>query len=420
MYNQTADLNLSNPLVIGCGASGRAAGLFLQHKKGLVTIAEQSYECIAQNQETFKRQGITLSHESEVPSLDPYSIVITSPGLPENHALVLEAKKLRIPVIGEMEIALRFLNARAIGITGTNGKTSVTSLTHHVLKTCGFRSHAVGNIGLPLTGALLDLRDSLTPQDLFIIEMSSFQLEGLHVPVLEQGAILNLTPNHLNRHGTMESYARAKCCIAHCLKPNNPLYVHPQVLKDYASFLTHVKLKPLEVYENPAIENRATAFALCQPFGITLERFNEAAATWQPPHHRMTFVREKEGVLYYNDSKASNLAATEKAVACMKEPVILLAGGVHKGASYRPWIEAFKGKVRHLFVFGAAALQIEAELGMFFPVTQTPSLQAAIKAASLIAVKGDVVLLSPGCSSFDMFKDYIHRGESFEQWVKEL
>lgn len=232
------DLNLNRPLVIGCGVSGHAASLFLQQKTSAVTLVDNSCECIAQSS-SLKSKGVRLLHESAVTSLAPYSIVITSPGLPENHALVLEAKRCGLTVMGEMELALRFLNARAIGITGTNGKTSVTSLTHHVLKTCGLRAHAAGNIGLPLTQALLDLKDHLTPQDLFIIEMSSFQLEDLHVPVLEQGAILNLTPNHLNRHGTMESYARAKCSIAHCLKPNSPLHVHPQVLKEYAQLLNH-------------------------------------------------------------------------------------------------------------------------------------------------------------------------------------
>lgn len=413
-------LDLRTPLVLGCGVSGKAAALFLRSLGGKVTIAEQSIPYVTQEASTWQQEGVALLHESALPPLTSFSLVVTSPGLPQDHPVFCAAKQHGLTVIGEMELALRFLYARAIGITGTNGKTSVTSLTHHVLRNYGIPCHAVGNIGFPLSQALHLLSPQAMHEDLFIIEMSSFQLEELQIPALEQGALLNLTPNHLNRHGNMESYARAKCAIAACMQPNGLLHVHPETLKQYAHLLHHSKIEPLLVHDNPTIENLATAFALSKAYGIDVTRFNQCAASWKPPAHRMAFVREKEGVRYYNDSKASNLAAVEKAVQCMPGPVLLLAGGVHKGASYRPWIQTFRGKVRHLFLFGQAALQIEEELGMFFPVTQTASLQEALHAAANAARCGEVVLLSPGCSSYDMFRDYTHRGESFEKWVREL
>lgn len=412
--------DFSRPLVIGCGVSGRAAALFLKSLHTHVTIAEKFFAYVTQEKKQWQHQEIHLLHETELSSLASYSLIIASPGLPPDHFLLAQAKKEGIPVIGEMELALRFLRARAIGITGTNGKTSVTSLTHHILSRCGVPCHAVGNIGVPVTEALLKLPPNALLNDLFIIEMSSFQLDTLSLPVLDQGAIVNLTPNHLNHHGTMQEYARAKCSISACIKPGGVLHVHPDVLQNYASLLQTDCIKTLETHLDPYLENAATAFALCSPYGITLEQFNTHLATWQLPKHRRSFVREKEGVRYYNDSKASNLVAVEKAIYCMPGPVLLLAGGVHKGASYRYWVEPFKGKVRELFVFGEAALQIEKELGMFFPVTRTSSLLEALHIASSKACKGDNILLSPGCSSYDMFKDYIHRGESFEKWVKEL
>lgn len=423
-HYKLAPLDVRAPLVLGCGVSGKAAALFLRELSsqvgGKVTIAEQSLPYVTQESANWQREGVSLLHESALPPLSSFSLVVTSPGLPENHAVQCAAKQLGLTVMGEMELALRFLHGRAIGITGTNGKTSVTSLTQHVLQRAGLACHAVGNIGLPVTQALLNLGPKASTE-LFIIEMSSFQLEGLNIPALEQGALLNLTPNHLNRHGDMESYAKAKCAIAACLQPHGLLHVHPETLQHYKHLLpNNSHLSPLKLHDNPYIENLASSFALCERYGVDATRFQHYAASWQPPAHRMAFVRDKEGVRYYNDSKASNLVAVEKAVKCMPGPVLLLAGGVHKGASYRPWIEAFKGKVRHLFLFGQAALQIEAELGMFFPVTQTPSLQAAVHAAAGMARSGEVVLLSPGCSSYDSFRDYTHRGESFEKWVREL
>lgn len=412
-------LDVRVPLVLGCGVSGRAAAYFLRALGGKVTIAEQSLPYVKEETAAWQHEGVTLLHESALPPLTSFSLVVTSPGLPQDHPVLTAAKQCGLTVIGEMELALRFLHARAVGITGTNGKTSVTSLTRHVLHLSGIPCHAVGNIGLPLTQALLSLGPRAS-QDLFIIEMSSFQLEGLKIPALEQGAILNLTPNHLNRHGDMDAYARAKCAIAACMQPSGLLHVHPEVLQHYSHLLHNSHVEPLLPHDHPSAENLASAFALCRAYGVDVTRFHQHAASWQPLAHRMAFVREKEGVRYYNDSKASNLAAVEKAVQCMPGSVLLLAGGVHKGASYRPWIKAFTGKVRHLFLFGQAALQIEAELGMFFPVTQTPSLQAALHAAASVARGGEVVLLSPGCSSYDSFRDYTHRGESFEKWVREL
>ncbi|MFS8563799.1 MAG: UDP-N-acetylmuramoyl-L-alanine--D-glutamate ligase [Rhabdochlamydiaceae bacterium] len=358
----------------------------------------------------------------------------------------MDAKKLGKKIIGEAELGLRELVERSsghkiVGITGTNGKTTVTLLVEHILKESGRRAIALGNVGDPFTEYCL----SPNPGEIIVAELSSYQLETLTSKVLDIAVLLNITPDHLDRYPSMEEYATAKSLIQNCMQPNAALYVNAEVLREFGylfkskhrtfgslsgAFLwtdRHV-VKQLEkvefllpqVYNQKGLhdsENVLAAWAVCKELGVEKEGFLSALETFKKPAHRIEFVAEIGGVFYFDDSKGTNIDATMKAVDSMAGAVILIAGGVDKGASYKIWKEKFSGKVRMVFSIGEAAEKIKQELLPDIVVHVVSSLAAAVEQAGKYARSGECVLLSPGCASFDMFRDYAHRGEEFKRCV---
>jgi UDP-N-acetylmuramoylalanine--D-glutamate ligase len=396
-------------LVIGYGVSGKAA-MKLLRKRGMAAIAVDK-----------KPEAGVLLDSADLP-LEGISQVIVSPGVLPSHPLVLKARNLGIEVIGEIEFALRFTKNRCVGITGSNGKTTTTLLTAHALSTAGIKAQAVGNVGTALSSVLLDP----DPEEILIIELSSFQLETMREKKFEIAAYLNLSPNHLDRHASMEEYAAAKANIQNCLKPGGKLLVSEQV---WRSFRDTLKLDNVEIFGQSLEksgswfflpeQNVCAAAALCASFGVSRETFDASLPMFEKPPHRIEWVAESAGIRYYNDSKATSIEAVIHAVSCFCGPVVLIVGGVDKGSPYLPWIDPFRGKVKKIVAYGQASAKIQKELEPFYLLDRVSTLSEAVMSANRSAAAGDTILLSPGCSSYDQFRSYEHRGDEFKKLVQE-
>lgn len=438
-------LNDKKVLVIGLGASGQSAAAFLLRQKACVIGVDSNPEQLASAPiESLRCQGMKTAHEHELTDLADLDLVVISPGVPPTTPLCQNAKALGIEVIGEVELACRFLQGPFLGITGTNGKTTVTLLVEHVLKQSGVRARALGNMGVALTSECLDVQHS----EVLVVELSSFQLETMQSQVMDAAVILNITPDHLDRYSTVESYARAKMLAANCLKPQGTLYLEQKCYETYGFLIPHITPKTYgydsrcDIYSDLIslyakgkmectiplhtqgkrthdLENIMAAYALCQHVGIPAAQFMEAIASFKKPPHRIEFVTTINGIAYYDDSKGTNVDAVIRAVEMVQGKIILIAGGVDKGSSYTPWISAFANKVKRICAIGQAAAKINQELGSAIPVQLCQTLEDAVVCAAKYAQPGENVLLSPGCSSYDMFRDYAHRGQEFQRLIRK-
>jgi UDP-N-acetylmuramoylalanine--D-glutamate ligase len=423
-------------LVLGLGSSGLAAAEFLLQQAVCVVGVDGDRGLLAScpSIHRLKACGLQVQHDSEFIDWSCIERLVVSPGIPRTHAIYCSALEKGIAVMGEVELALPYVDKPLVAVTGTNGKTTVALLVEHVLNAAGIKAKALGNVGTPLCSYLMGSRD----EQALVVELSSYQLETMHTPVFDAAVLLNITPDHLDRYVDMEDYARAKCRLQHLLKGNAPFFVEQRVFLGFGSLLTArsvcvfgvggpcgekmERIVPLDYRERGGHEweNALAAWLLCQPFFISKEQFCHCLATFQKPPHRVQYVCEREGVLFYDDSKGTNLDAVIQAVRTMKGPVILIAGGVDKGASYLLWKEPFAGKVKKILAIGEAAPKIYGELHPHFNVKCVETLPLAVQEAVADAQRGDAVLLSPGCSSFDMFRDYAHRGEEFQRCVNGI
>lgn len=438
---------MRHALVVGLGISGKSAAEFLLsygvrvHGVDRYARAMSSDSAIQQ----LMQRGLTIQSDSDLKELDSYDLIVVSPGVPPTHPLLLQAAHKGIEVCGEIELGCRFAKNRIVGITGTNGKTTVTLLITHVLNKTGKRARAVGNVGTPLTRELL----TAPPDEILVLELSSYQLETLNQRVLDAGAILNITPDHLERYGSMTAYAAAKFKIGDCLKSGAPLYLehksaeafpfaHPSIPIKRYGYASDIELfcdltaifegdkrlfelpKPLQGRQSHDVENLMAAYGICMELDVDANAFVEAIKSFKKPSHRIEFIRSVDGVSYYDDSKGTNIDAVIRAVESLPGEIILIAGGVDKGSPYTPWTQCFTKKVKLICAIGQSADKIHEQISPTIPVEIYSSLEAAVQAAKNAASPGDNVLLSPGCSSFDMFRDYAHRGEVFQRAVMDL
>jgi UDP-N-acetylmuramoylalanine--D-glutamate ligase len=408
-------------LVVGLGKSGAAACELLEKEGNDVVGVDDNPEIVKQWVHAGKRATIA-------PDVTQFDRLVLSPGVPLTNRVIVAAANLGIPLIGEAELALQRLAIPAIGITGTNGKTTVTLLITHVLKAAGLAAHALGNVGEPLSSYVTQAKKD----DIAVVELSSFQLDTLMVAAFDIGVILNITPDHLDRYESMQSYAESKCHLQHCLKPGGELWVHESVVSEFQALLKVdykifgqnldcalsinrvASLRNLGAHD---LTNLLAAWVVCRKFGVTEDVFLQAASHFKKPSHRIEWVASIDGIDYVDDSKGTNVDATMKAVQAMSRPVCLIVGGVDKGASYEVWKRAFQGKVRQVVAIGLAAEQITRDLAPEYLVVTAPTLAGAVHCSRLKALPGDVILLSPGCSSYDMFRDYAHRGDEFKRIV---
>lgn len=392
--------------VLGMGSSGRAAASYLSRKGYSVT-------CVDDNPKSgFKIESLRM---------EDFELFCPAPGIPRTHPLYESAKLAGIEIAGEMELALRELKDHpCIAVTGTNGKTTVVCWIEKLLNAAGIPARALGNIG----EVMLDYLPNEKAGEVLVVEVSSFQIETLAARAFDVGLLLNITPDHLYRYASYDEYAKTKCLLQNCVR--GKFYVYREAAAQFGQHL----INPYETYSiDPIVktgrfnsphdlENATAVWKVAQHFGISAEFFQKALDSFEKPPHRIECVAVVDGVTYINDSKATNVDAMVKALEGMQAPVILLAGGLDKGGSFRPVLD-FKAKIRQIFAFGQCREKIESELASDLPVEVCEKMQDATRRAMEIAREGEVVLLSPGCASLDSFKSYAHRGEEFKRIIKE-
>lgn len=401
---------MKQTLVLGLGISGKAAAKYLLAQNHLVIGADRHFETLKNDSEIklLLEEGLKLVSDLEKLDFSSISLLILSPGIVLNHPLVIQAKTAGVEVVGELEFALRQIKNRCIGITGTNGKTTTTLLITHILQSAGAPARALGNVGRSLSSYL----EEVDPEEILVLELSSFQLEMLHTRALSAAIILNIKPNHLDRYASFEEYRDAKMRIKELLIEDGKLFVAREIKAHFPD------AKVFDEEENQS-QNEQAARMLTKLFGVSESDFLRGLETFQRPAHRLEWVAEKNGRVYYNDSKATNVDSVMYAVRSLTGPLILLVGGHDKGAPYTPWIECFQGKVKMVIAFGEASHKIESELASFFPFVKVATMKDAFQCAVNSEIKDASVLLSPGCSSYDQFRNFEHRGDEFKRLVRE-
>jgi UDP-N-acetylmuramoylalanine--D-glutamate ligase len=379
--------------------------------------------------------------------LEGVDLVVPSPGVPPENLLLREAAKRGIEIISEIELAYRFLNFPLVAVTGTNGKSTTTSLIGEILKAEGLKVFVGGNIGAPLIGFVSG------DWDWGVVEISSFQLERVSQFRPKIALLLNLSEDHLDRYPDFASYCEAKERIFHSqeeadlavLNRDDPLVwamkerirariisfgwdevndgvfaTKNEIIWRSAKAEERFPLSRVKIQGVHNVENLMAAVAATKSLGIPGKTIQKVIEEFRGLEHRLEFVREREGVRYYNDSKGTNVGAVVKSLASFPGPVILLAGGMDKGGDYRVLESEIRAKVKKLILFGAAKGVIRKALGHLTETVVVTTLEEAVREASGSAQRGDVVLLSPACSSFDMFENYAERGRAFKGLVSDL
>ena len=418
------DLHGKRAVVIGLGASGIAACRLLA-KRGAKVIANDAKSPEAAKALAAEGIDVALGGHSKV-DLAACDVIVVSPGVPMFPALAAAEKK-GIPIWGEVELAVRMLKfpAPVVAIGGTNGKSTVTSLVGELLERAGKRVFVGGNLGEPLA-AHADEKF-----DVIVLEVSSFQMERVDTFKPKVSVLLNITPDHLDRYESMDDYALAKG-NSFLKQTEDDLAVVPegdaaclaQAKRGKARIVTfgpgQVKY-PTKLSGKHNELNVAAALAAIAPFAVDEKVIAGVLATFEGLPHRMVRVRERNGVTFYDDSKGTNVGASVTAIHGTKEEnVVLIAGGKDKGGSYGPLVDAMVEKGRAVVLIGEASDLIAKELDAKVPHVRALTMEDAVRIAADLAKPGDAVLLSPACSSFDMFKDYKERGDAFVRAVEAL
>ncbi len=450
------ELKDKNVLVFGAGKSGVAAvKLLLAHKAHVVlfdgdpdTDTEQMQQKIGgcEEVEVFLE---TLPHDV----LHTLDLAVLSPGVPLDLPLVEAIKQQEIPVWGEVELAYQCAKGTVLAITGTNGKTTTTALLGEIMSHYFADVKVVGNIGIPYTS----VADDTTEQTVTVAEISSFQLETIHTFTPTVSAILNITPDHLNRHHTMENYIAAKLAVTKNQTKDQTcvLNYEDEVLRKFSDkapckvlfFSSRRKLEKglyldgdeivyadetgicpvictdeLNILGTHNYENVMAAAGMALSFGVPLEVIRDVLRSFQAVEHRIEYVTEKRGVRFYNDSKGTNPDAAIKGIQAMNRPTYLIGGGYDKQSEYGAWIDSFQGKVKKLVLIGQTKEKIAktAKEHGFYDCVFADSLEEAIEICYSHATAGDAVLLSPACASWGMFPNYEVRGNMFKEIVYAL
>lgn len=395
-------------LILGLGLSGRAAAFFLLSQNKKVIAIDNNLKEDDEIKKLKKNKNIEIFKKNLV-DFSKIERVIVSPGIDPKHEILKKAQKNNIEIISEVELGALFLKNRCIGITGTNGKTTLTKLITHILNENNIQAKALGNIKTPITSYI----NQADIDDILIIELSSFQLEKMYTKFLDAAIITNITPDHLDRYLSFEDYVEAKLNILRCLKNEKFLYATQKVLKTFIVKNSNINIK--EVKEDLV----DIAIDVCMDLSIEKENILKAIKTFKKVDHRLEFVREIKNISFYNDSKATNVHSVIYAVMKIQSPIILIAGGVDKGSGYNEWKKVFENRVEYILLIGESSKKIEKEL-KGFKVQICSSLKIALEKAFSLAKKNYSILFSPGCSSFDMFKNFEHRGEEFKKIVNRL
>jgi UDP-N-acetylmuramoylalanine--D-glutamate ligase len=441
-------------LVVGLGKSGLAAALFLRRRGAQVTVSDiRSAEALANDIPSLLEEGINVEAGGHgLLTFRRQDLIVVSPGVPLDTPELTQVRSFGLPVIGELELAARFLKGKTLAITGSNGKTTTTSLVGEILKAAGLPTLVGGNIGVPVVALI----DESTDETWSVLEVSSFQLETTEVFRSAIAVILNITPDHLDRHGTFENYALAKERIFAAQKPEDFLVLNADNARAAAAAArstatvyrfslespvrqgawveggqvmyrssidvpaeTILPLAGIPLKGQHNVENVLAAVCASRLAGASPQIIRHAVETFRAVEHRLEYVATINGVEFYNDSKATNVDATAKAVAAFPGGIHLILGGKDKNSDYTELAHLLRSRVRAVYTIGAAAAKIESQLRGVVAIHSCETLERAVTTAAAAAHPGEVVLLAPACSSFDQFESYEHRGRIFKELVHE-
>jgi UDP-N-acetylmuramoylalanine--D-glutamate ligase len=477
------ELKNKRVLVVGLGKSGIAAALFLRDKGARVTVSDaRSAATLEKEIPTLLEAGIMVEAGGHgLLTFRRQDLIVVSPGVPYDTPELKQVRAFGLPIIGELELASRFLRGQVVAITGSNGKTTTTALTGKIFADSGRPTLVGGNIGTPvieLVGESVELSrrggvaagpstalrsaqdDNLAEgaeQVWSVLEVSSFQLETVEEFRPRIAVVLNITPDHLDRHGTFEVYAAAKARITvrqtgedflvlnaedkatqmvagktaaqvFWFSGRRPIKQGAFVYGESVVFVPRegAKAEPvMPVAEIPLkgahnVENVLAAVCAARLAGISAESIRASVASFKAVEHRLEFVAEVRGVAFYNDSKATNVDATRKALEAFAGGVHLILGGKDKDSNYAELSDLLQERCKVVYTIGSAAEKIQRQLAGVVKMVEAQTLERAVAEAVASAVAGDVVLLAPACSSFDQFENYGHRGQVFKDLVKQL
>jgi UDP-N-acetylmuramoylalanine--D-glutamate ligase len=449
------ELKNKRVLVVGLGKSGLAAAMFLRDKGARVTVSDsRSMTALEKDIPALLDAGIMVEAGGHgLLTFRRQDLIVVSPGVPYDTPELKQVRAFGMPIIGEVELASRFLQGKVVAITGSNGKTTTTTLAGKIFADAGLATLVGGNIGVPV----IDLVAASTPQTWSVLEVSSFQLETIAEFRPHIAVVLNITPDHLDRHGSFQSYAAAKTRITenqtaedflilnaedkptqmvaakshaqiYWFSPRRPIKQGAFVHGESIAFLPPEggKAEPvMPVIEIPLkgahnVENVLAAICAARQADISAESIRESVRSFKAVEHRLEFVAAVRGVDYYNDSKATNVDATKKALEAFAGGVHLILGGKDKDSDYTELADLVRARVKTVYTIGSAAEKIARHLDAAAKIVSAGTLDAAVRTAAEDAGAGDVVLLAPACASFDQFENYEHRGRVFKELVGGL
>ncbi len=449
----TMEVANKNVLVVGLGKSGVASALFLKSRGAHVTVSDSKpREQFGDELSLLLDRGISIEtggHGER--TFREQDLIVLSPGVPFDAPLLQQARAMGENVIGEIELAAQFFPGRMIAITGSNGKTTTTALTGEIISASGFHTLVGGNIGTPA----ISLVENSTPETIAVLEVSSFQLETIQTYRPYIAMVLNVTPDHLDRHRTFAAYSAAKARIFEnqqqddfaVLNADDPACVSlAQAVKskvfrfsrkkevaqgafvrdariffrDQDQETTITRIADISLKGSHNVENVLAAASAGMLMGCDPGKIHQAIREFKAVEHRLEYVATIRGVEFYNDSKATNVDATIKAIESFPANIHLILGGKDKGSDYSVLNDLLRPRVKTVYTIGAAAEKIESQIEDAVEIVHAETLDAAVKLAEKAAQPGDIVLLAPACASFDQFQNYEHRGKTFKEIVKAL
>lgn len=439
-------------LVVGMGRSGIAAARFLRERGAQVTVSDvRSAAALAREIPELIEQGIMVEAGGHgLLTFRRQDLIVVSPGVPLNTPELAQSRSFGTPIIGELELAAQFLRGRVLAITGSNGKTTTTTLVGEIMTASEQPTQVGGNIGVPV----VELVDAATEESWAVLEVSSFQLETVESFRPSIAVILNITPDHLDRHGSFENYALAKERIFRAQTIDDTLILNAddaraadcarrarsqvwwfsrlgavargtfvdagEIVFRAAENAPVERILPVsEIRLKGAhnVENVLAAVCAARQAGVPVETIARVVRGFRAVEHRIEFVARQNGVEFYNDSKATNVDAAAKAIQAFPAGIHLILGGRDKNSNYADLEPMLRERVRAVYTIGSAAAKIETQLRGIVPLHACETLERAVTAAAAAALPGEIVLLSPACSSFDQFENYEERGREFKRLV---
>ena len=441
-------------LVVGLGKSGLAAALFLRRRGAQVTVSDiRSAEALAKDIPALLDEGINVEAGGHgLLTFRRQDLIVVSPGVPLDTPELVQARNLGRPIIGELELAARFLKGQILAVTGSNGKTTTTSLLGEILEKAGLPTQVGGNIGVPVVALIEESTDATWN----VLEVSSFQLETTERFHPRIAVILNITPDHLDRHGTFENYALAKerifaeqdqndYCVLNADNARAAAAAKRSKARVYWFSLEHpvdpgawvnggsilfrssphaepehiMQLSGIPLKGEHNVENVLAAVCAARLAGASAEIVRAGVEQFKAVEHRLEYVTTLNGIEIYNDSKATNVDATAKAIASFSGNIHLILGGKDKNSDYTELSDLLRARVKAVYTIGSAAAKIESQLRGIVALHSCETMDKAIGAIASAAHPGDIVLLAPACSSFDQFESYEHRGRVFKELVND-